>query len=156
MIDKIWLPYINSLREKLVEKSSEEKDISFKQDAEEFAEKMSAYGYKLDFSLKSLEEDIDNMIESEDVDLSDSSEVGSINQTGLEAYIGETLTMLFRGKPKGEFKSGKLNRNFYFSYIEFGKFRYYPSDFIRLRLSNGPGEGSYKEHLEKLLPRIKG
>ena len=156
MIDKNWLPYINSLREKLVGRSSEEKDISFKQNAEEFVEKMSAYGYKLDFSLKSLEEDIDNMIESEDVDLSDSSEVGSINQTGLEAYIGETLTMLFRGKTKGEFRSGKLNRNFYFSYIEFGKFRYYPSDFIRLRLSNGPEEGSYKEHLKKLLPRIKG
>lgn len=156
MIDKTWLQYINRLREKLVAKSSEEKNINFIKYAEEFADKMSAYGYKLDFSLKSLEEDIDSMIESEDVDLSDSPKVGSVNQTGLEAYIGETLTMLFNGKPKGEFKSGKSHRNFFFAYIEFGKFRYYPSDFIRLRLSNGPGEGSYKEHLEKILPRIKG
>lgn len=156
MIEKAWLAYINSLRIKLLEKNPEEKNISYKQDAEEFVKKMSAYGFKLDFSLKSLEEDIDNIIESEDVDFSDSPEPGSINQTGLEAYIGETLTLLFKGKPKGQFKSGKLNRNFYFSYIEFGKFRYYPSDFIRFRLSNGPEEGSYKEHLEKLLPRIKG
>ena len=137
-------------------KSSEEKTINFKKDADEFVEKMSACGFKLDFSLKSLEEDIDSMIESEDVDLSDSPNVGSFNQTGMEAYIGETLTMLFNGKPKGEFKSGKSHRNFFFAYIEFGKFRYYPSDFIRLRLSNGPGEGSFKEHLEKALPRIKG
>ncbi len=156
MIDKKWIPYINSLREKLMERSSEEKDINLKQDAETFAEKMSAYGYTLDFSLKSLEEDIDSIIESEDVGLFNYSEAASINQTGLEAYIGETLIMLFNGKPKGEFRMGKLDRNFYFLYIEFGKFRYYPSDFIWFRLSNGPGEGSYKVHLKKILPRIKG
>lgn len=155
MIDKDWIPFINNLRKKLLEKSSEEKDISFKQDAEEFAERMSAHGFKLDFSLKSLQEDIDNIIDFKDVDFSDSSEAGPINHTGLESYIGETLTMLFNGKPKGEFKSGKPNRNFYFSYIRFGKFQYYPSDFIRFRIANGPEEGSFKEHLEKLLPRLK-
>ena len=123
--------------------------------AAEFAEAMRADGFALDFSMESLERVVDEILDSPDVNL-DQSPQSWRTQAGLEAYVGETLARLHDGIWKGQFSQENPGVNFYTSYVEFGQYRYYPSHFLGYRISNGPGEGTFAEHLKRKLPEIVG
>ena len=125
------------------------------QTAKEFSGQMLEKGYALDFSLNSLKNEIDKIIESPDIKLDGADPDAWRIQYSLEAYIGHTLALLFNGVWKGEFCKDNPGVNFYTSYVEFGKYLYYPSHFIGYRISNGPKEGLFKDYLERVLPKIK-
>ena len=123
--------------------------------AHSFAEEMSLEGFTLDFSYRSLEIEIDKILMSKNVTLGGDEKTDWKNEAGLEAYVGETLASLFRGVWKGEFDYENPAGNFYTSYVEFGEFRYYPSHFLSYRITNGPEEGTFRQNLEKVMPKIK-
>lgn len=115
--------------------------------AEQFVEIMKKKGYDLNFSLESLEEEIDKILERyskiEGHDL-------YILREFLTAYIGETLIRIFNGGWEGDFY-GPLSRtgiNFYTSYIIINDFRFNPNHFISYYLSNGKrAEGTFYNYL---------
>ncbi|MFZ4929178.1 hypothetical protein [Chryseobacterium sp. Mn2064] len=117
--------------------------------AEHFADVMKKKGYNLDFSLKSLEIEVDRILENfskiEDQEL-------NILEEFLTAYVGETLLRIFGGRWIGNFY-GPLNRkgvNFYTSYMMINDFRCNPNHFIGYYLSNGKeSEGTFYEYLYK-------
>lgn len=115
--------------------------------AEQFVEIMKKKGYKLNFSIESLENGIDDILEKysniEGNDL-------SILIAFLTAYIGETLIRIFGGGWDGDFY-GPLSRtgiNFYTSYIVINDFRFNPNHFISYYLGNGKkSEGTFYNYL---------
>jgi hypothetical protein len=120
-----------------------------------FADQMKALGYHLDFSLKSLFEEIEVIFESTIFSNHD-NHAQWVDEAGLEAYIGETLCRLFDGKWQGEFRHDNPGVNFYKSFVLFGKFELYPSHFIAYRINNGRQDtGTFTEYLERILPLIK-
>ena len=123
----------------------------------DFATAHSASGFRLDFSLESLETEIDRLLalpiffrgrEGSPTDQE------SRNQAGISAYVGETLRRLFQGRWGGEFYPDRNEVNFYTSFVDFTGYRYWPSHFISYRLTNWPGEGTFAQHLEKALLTI--
>jgi hypothetical protein len=120
-----------------------------------FADQMNARGYALDFSLKSLVEEIEKLFEST-LFLNHENPAQWIDEASLEAYIGETLCRLFDGKWQGEFRQDNPGPNFYASFVSFGEFQFYPSHFIAYRISNGKESiGTFTAYLERILPLIK-
>lgn len=112
-----------------------------------FSERMFKYGFKFDFSLKSLEFEIDKLLEkSSNIEL---KELESL-EAELTAYIGETLCRLFKGNWNGKYY-GPLNPNgdnFYTCKIIVGENEIFPSHFIGYYLSNGKeSEGTFYEYL---------
>ena len=97
--------------------------------AEAFAAAQSAAGYALDFSLASLETEVDRLIElpmfnrgRERPDTEDEER----NEAALAAYLGETLRRLFDGEWAGSFYPGSTLLNFYRSFVRFGGSRFEP------------------------------
>jgi hypothetical protein len=120
-----------------------------------FAEKMRAVGYCLDFSLKSLSEEVDKLLESK-LFSGRGSEAEWQDEAGLEAYVGETLSRLFDGQWIGSFREDNPGPNYYLSWVQFGEAKYFPSMFLSYRISNGKEhEGTFEDHLVRVLPRIK-
>jgi hypothetical protein len=120
-----------------------------------FADQMNARGYALDFSLKSLFEEIDKLLESA-LFLHHEEPAQWVDEASLEAYIGETLCWLFDGKWQGEFRPDNPGPNFYLSFVMFGEFRFFPSHFIGYRINNGKeSQGTFTTYLERILPLIK-
>lgn len=117
--------------------------------AKHFADLMEKKGYKLDFSLKSLETEIDRILEK--YSKIEYQELNILEEF-LTAYVGETLLHLFGGNWVGDFY-GPLNRvgiNFYTSYMVINDFRFNPNHFIGYYLSNGKkSEGTFYEYLYK-------
>lgn len=124
----------------------------------EFATTHSASGFQLDFSLESLETEIDRLLalpiffRGRDGSPTDQE---SRNQAGISAYVGETLRRLFHGRWGGEFYPDRTEVNFYTSFVAFAGYRYWPSHFISYGLTNWPGEGTFAQHLERALPSIR-
>ena len=118
----------------------------------ETAEKLVHWGKKsehlLDYSLSSLQQDVDVLFES--------MIAGSMPcwECALGAYVGETLVRLFDGVWRGAFYCDNSAANYYLSFIDFGEYRYYPFHFLSYRISNGVEEGSFVHHLEDVLPNI--
>ena len=118
--------------------------------AEYFAEFQFKNGYHFDFSLRSLEEDVDKYLES--LDLKEEREEDNI-ECYLTAYIGETICRLYNGIWKGEYQPPHTTRgsNYYLCYIMIVNYKYWPSHFISYRLNHGRdgenGEGTFKEYL---------
>jgi hypothetical protein len=113
--------------------------------AEIVSRKYLEKGYNLDFSLKSLENEIDKILENEiPEDWIESAKLDS----ELTAYFGETLCRIFDTTWKGEYFSENSGMNFYTCKIEKNGFEFGPSHFIGYYLSNGKeSEGSFKDYL---------
>jgi hypothetical protein len=124
--------------------------------AESFARDMKEAGVPLDFTMHSLEVEIDALLERYKDDLAREDSYGWRLTAGLEAYVGETLARLLNGAWKGTFNSVNPGSNMYTSYVEFGAYKYYPSHFLGYRITNGLTQGTFKEHLDRARPRIKG
>jgi hypothetical protein len=132
-----------------------EKDPDPAGSALRFAEKLRVAGYSLDFSLKSLSSEIDQLLESP-LFSDHSSPPQWHDEASLEAYLGETLRQLFNGEWKGAFSQSNPGPNFYLSWVQFGEFRYFPSHFLAYRISNGKADtGTFSQYLERILPAIK-
>ena len=115
--------------------------------AQLFAKEYSEKGYKLDFSLESLTNEIDKILENYS-DL-EGNERYTI-EAELTAYIGESICEIFNGKWKGLYY-GPLNPNgvnFYTCKIKVEEFEFAPSHFVEYYFSNGKlEEGSFKNYL---------
>ena len=122
--------------------------------ASEFAKRMTLKDFNLDFSLSSLETEIDKIIEDLENSVDDQDKISVVDRVGIEAYVGETLLSLFKGTRQGKFNENNPGANFYMSSISFGDYAYYPSHFLNYRFSNGPVEGEFREHLKTVLNKI--
>lgn len=115
--------------------------------AGECAEKYSRKAYQFDFSLISLENGIDAVLENE---VGNHGDERAIIEAELTAYFGETLCRIFNTEWAGSYY-GPLNRvgaNYYTCKITKGEFELYPSHFIGYYLSNGKeSEGTFKDYL---------
>lgn len=115
--------------------------------AEYFSSIQIRYGFKFDFSLESLEKEVDRFLEQN----SNLSEyVQTIIESLLTAYVGETICRLYNGKWCGEFCDplNETGSNYYLSWIEIGEFKYKPSQFLGYYLKNGKkNEGSFYDYL---------
>ncbi len=126
--------------------------------AETFAAKQHTAGYALDFSLGSLETEVDRLL---DLPLfhhgrqGEATEAEERNKAALGAYVGETLRRLFDGEWVGSFHPGCPILNFYRSAILFGSFKFQPDLFVSYRLTNGESEGSFRAYLRAVLPQIE-
>lgn len=102
-------------------------------------------GYNLNFTLKSLEDEIDKILETEiPIDWVASAKLAS----ELTAYLGETLCQIFGTRWKGKFYIENIGMNFYFTKIQINEFEFGPSHFFGYYLKNGKGsEGSFKDYL---------
>ncbi len=108
--------------------------------------------YRLDFSQKSLIEEIDKILDCE-VGIEpihpESWELASM----MAIYIGETLCRIYDGTWQGAFtnKAG----DYYTSWLMFGEYKFAPTHFIQYRISNGKeSEGTFKEYFEIVKPEI--
>lgn len=116
-----------------------------KEVAEIVSYKYNKKGYSLDFSMASLENDIDKILENETP--SDSAESAKL-EAELTAYIGETLCRNFDAKWTGAFSLDKSGMNFYTCKIHKNGFEFNPSHFVSYYLSNGKqSEGTFKDYL---------
>jgi len=121
------------------------RDDNPKDIAEIVSRKYLEKGYDLDFSLKSLENEIDKILENE---ISENCIESANLESELTAYFGETLCRVFDTKWKGEYYSENNGINYYTSKIEKNGFEFGPSHFISYYLSNGKeNEGSFKDYL---------
>ena len=126
--------------------------------AESFAATCLAAGYSLDFSLASLEIEVDRLLELPIFRHGRKglpTDAEERNEAALAAYIGETLRRLFGGEWIGSFYPRSLARNYYESFVMFGEFRFEPHLFVGYRFTNGEGEGSFRAYLRSVLPRIE-
>lgn len=130
------------------------KKINPKEVAEIVSEKYLDKGYKLDFSLRSLEVEIDKILENEtSKDVVDSWEL----ESELTAYFGESLCRIFKTVWKGRYYLDNSGMNFYTCKIAKNGFEFGPSHFISYYLSNGKkNEGTFKDFLDSgLIKKIK-
>jgi hypothetical protein len=126
--------------------------------AEAFATEWTAAGYSLDFSLASLETEVDRLIELPTFGHGregSATEAGQRNEAAFAAYIGEALRRLFGGAWAGSFYPGSPALNFYRSFVKFGDFQFSPNVFVSYRLTNGECEGSFRSYVRALIPRIE-
>ncbi|MET4081439.1 hypothetical protein ABIB40_001385 [Pedobacter sp. UYP30] len=117
------------------------------QSAIQFSDEKLRGGFLFDFSLKSLECEVDKYLETlKDLKAEQRVSVAA----GLTAYVGETICKLFGGKWVGSYFSSKekIGRNFYFCKILVNGHEIFPSHFISYYLSNGKNsEGSFFDYL---------
>ncbi len=115
--------------------------------AKHFAEIMNRKGFNLDFSLKSLEIEIDKVLECySEIKVRDME----ILEAWLTAYIGESLLICFGGRWIGNFYGPlcKTGVNFYTSYMIINDFRFNPNHFISYYQNNGKkSEGTFYDYL---------
>jgi hypothetical protein len=119
-----------------------------------FAEEMRRNGFMFDFTLASLETEVNRLLCSDRLNDHSNPRQWTI-EAGLEAYVGEVLRVLFDGEWKGAYRADNPGPNFYCSWIEFGEYVYRPSHFLSYLISNGEGEGTFSQHLAKVLPFVK-
>lgn len=102
-------------------------------------------GYQLDFSKKSLEQEIDSILENE-ITSNEPELIGS----ELVAYIGETICKLIGAQWSGDYYLNNSGMNFYSCKIEKDEFEFKPSHFISYYISNGKkSEGSFKNYFKE-------
>ena len=117
-----------------------------------FSRLMATYGYRLDMSLKSLEDDLENIFNHIDVQNSEIKIMLPNDQaydfeTGIACYLGETLALKYGGIWKGHCGT-ESGVNFYTSNILFGNYNFNPFIYVGYRATNGAKDtGSVKELL---------
>jgi len=116
--------------------------------ANNFAEEASMEGFLFDFSLKSLESEVDKYLDK--YCPSDDEKRPRI-ECDLTAYVGETIRRLYKGEWAGEYfgkSSSYRGPNFYTCKVKIGKYDFYPSHFISYYVSNGKeSEGTFYDYL---------
>lgn len=125
--------------------------------AEKFAWRMNLLFFKLDFSTKSLESEIDKILDSRIVPIKGRWKIGWRNHAAIEAYIGEVIVRNFAGEWKGAFCADNPAGNFYTSYVQIGAYIFKPSHFLGYRISNGEdSHGTFRNYYTKtVLPGIQ-
>ncbi len=116
-----------------------------------FSKEMQPLGYTLDFSLQSLEIEIDRILETSPLNSQDAK---YDLEAKLTAYIGETLYQNLNGFWSGAFYSHKsrIGNNYYFCKITIDKHDFYPSHFIGYYLSNEKKDtGTFQNFFTKTL-----
>ena len=111
--------------------------------AHHFAKTALAEGFLFDFSLQSLESEVDKFLGKHSyLNEADKLEI----ECNLTAYIGETIRLLYHGEWTGEFfgqSSSYRGPNFYTCKVSIGKFEFYPNHFIAYYLKNGKQSGAH-------------
>ncbi len=119
-----------------------------------FADEMQREAFLFNFTLASLETEVDRLVCS--AYLNNRSDPRQwATEAGLEAYVGEVLRVLFDGECKGDFRADNPGPNFYCSWLVFGEYIYRPSHFLGYRISNGEITGTFAQHLAQVLPFVK-
>lgn len=133
--------------------------------ADAFVQEMERFGYVLDYSLKSLTQEVDRLLESplfqsmadganQRIDRKTLDDAQRL-EAGIEAYVGETLCRLFDGEWGGGFYSSGFGINFYSSWVQFGDFSVRLSHFLAYRIAHGKQEeGTFGSYLDRILPSI--
>jgi len=116
--------------------------------AHNFVLKSSGEGFSFDFSLKSLEFEVDRYLDK----YCPADEEARLRiECDLTAYVGETMRRLYNGEWAGEYfgkSSSYRGPNFYTCKVKIGKYDFYPSHFISYYLSNGKeSEGTFYDYL---------
>lgn len=116
-----------------------------------FSKEMQAFGYQLDFSLQSLESEIDRILETFPLNSQDAK---YDLEAKLTAYIGEAMCQNLNGFWSGAFYSHKsrIGNNYYFCKITIGKHDFYPEHFIGYYICNGKNStGTFQNYFTKTL-----
>lgn len=124
--------------------------------AEKVVQKFIAKGYVLDFSILSLEKEVDLILKNESYkELNERA----ILEAELTAYVGETMCRLFNAQWEGQY-FGPLRRsgiNYYSCKIIKGEFEFWPSHFFSYYYSNGSSiTHPFKDYLENSYSYIGG
>lgn len=117
--------------------------------ATEFAKEYKELGYNLDFTIDSLETEIDKILER---NYKTNDEIRWKLESLLTAYIGECICKIFGGVWTGKFYGPKNPNgvNYYLCEITINNQRFYPSRFVEYYFSNGKeSEGTFKNYLFK-------
>ncbi|TCP25207.1 hypothetical protein EV195_104240 [Tenacibaculum skagerrakense] len=125
--------------------------------AKEVAKKYTAKGYKLDFSLESLELEIDKIINNP-ITYKEEKDINLLIAE-LTVYVGETFRTLFNTDYPGQyFEGGNGNAaNFYTYYIEKNGERFHPSHFFEYKLPiQDFTKNQFKEYLYYSYATIDG
>jgi hypothetical protein len=124
--------------------------------AEKIATRFVKKGYQLDFTLGSLENEIDLILKNDKPNI---FKRRKRLEAALTAYFGETICRLYKAKWSGYYFDGssKMGDNYYFCKIEKGNFEFYPSHFFGYYFENGSDkETPFKEYLNNgLLKRLR-
>lgn len=116
-----------------------------------FSKEMQAFGYLLDFSLQSLESEIDRILETFPINSQDEQ---FDLKPKLTAYIGETMCQKLNSVWSGPFYSHKkwIGNNYYFCKITIGEHDFYPDHFIGYYLANSKKDaGTFKDFFIRTL-----
>lgn len=124
--------------------------------AEKVSMKFLEKGYRLDFSILSLENEIDRILKNEP---HENSEEKEILEAELTAYFGETICKIFNTEWTGQY-FGALRRsgiNYYSCIIKKNEFVFGPSHFFGYYFSNGSEKTKpFKDYVgDGLLKKIK-
>jgi hypothetical protein len=123
--------------------------------AEAFAARMQQAGYSFDFSLRSLLEEVDRLLDSPYFTNHNNPEQWP-DEARLTAYVGETLVRLYAGVWTGQFYVNHAWTNFYTCSVQFGEYAYKPSHFLDYQFSNGKNStGTFAHHLQRVLSAIQ-
>lgn len=117
----------------------------------ELSEKMNKEGYTLDFSMKSLSEEIDKIIISPNYLNQNEDEVEK-EEAFLSAYIGETLVQNLNGEWVGEFSITEPFNNFYRSSVRIKGKGFNPTAILSYK-RNG-SKGTFRKELRSFLKEI--
>ncbi|CAM1343856.1 hypothetical protein [Tenacibaculum amylolyticum] len=119
--------------------------------AEMVANKYTIKGYVLDFSLKSLQQEIDRILANETTVLKNKDTL----ECELTAYFGETLCRLYEFSWSGTYDRMKTGINYYTCKIVRDGFEIWPSHFLGYYMNNGKDDvGSFEKYINGLLPKI--
>ena len=119
--------------------------------ANELATLMNTKGYSLDFSMKSLSEEIDKIINSPEY-LGQPEKELEENEALLSAYIGETLVQNLNGEWLGEFSVKEPFNNFYRSSVKIKGKGFNPTAILSYK-RNG-SKGTFRKELRSFLKEI--
>lgn len=141
------------LREKMLNEPHDVQDPALVACA--FAETMRSAGYRMDFSLESLRNEVDELLDSLDFSEPSTPEQRRA-EASLQAYVGEALARRFNGQWQGTFRADHAGVNFYNSWLSFGEYAYRPAVFLAYRISNGAAStGTFASHLDQVIPLIE-
>ena len=116
--------------------------------AEQVARKFSAKGYKLDFSIASLKNEIDRILKKEP---KEEKYDKTLLEAELTAYFGESICRIFKAKWHGQY-FGPFKRsgiNYYSCRVRKNEFEFSPNHFFGYYFTNGSKrQHPFKGYLE--------
>ena len=125
--------------------------------AKALAKELTGKGYKLDFTMKSLEAEIDRLLEDRFLPLGTENVEDHVKVARLGAYIGETLRREFKGKWEGRFEESSWKVFYNESRVVFPNLKLNPYSYMWWRLSAGKERagGNFSKRLKDDIRRIE-